>query len=1794
MIEVLWSDYRMPDGSLPGPDDVVVVDSNVRLILDEAGSPAQVEGLIIYGEFTVEETDTPLELVTDWAIAAGDGSFRVGTAEDPYEGEFELTLAGKDNSFDLDLRDYPDGSGIEDGRCPVTGGEACQCDSASNDSSDHDHPHVIENNNAFLMAMGDGASISIHVDDAEKQSWAQLDGTAEKGATELTFAEATGWEVGDRIAIASTDFDMNQAEERTIVAVSDDGKTITLDQPLEYMHYGEIDTYDDPDGDVHQLDMRAEVALLSRDVTIQGDVDYDESKPLNEQEDQYGGHTMVMHGGEMYMSGVELAYMGQAGILGRYPAHWHESGDVTGQYIENSSVHHSFNKGITVHNTQGALVSDNVVYETISHSYYLEQSDTHGNDLIDNLAINARDVGRFGTIRNANDDTPSNFYTTNADNTWTGNHAAGSDANGFYFRLSGQQKFNFGTVDDNAVHSVENRGVYVHHQGMAQDGNPQGSAEQPQKADDWEISGLTVYKSGLGVYSQATNGTFTDSAFAELGSNGRFRLNTTIEDSLIVGRADNIGNPETQDERDAGRSLPGGDGDFQGWQLYDGPGSLSNVMFDGFTEPGDRAIEQSNAIHKSSSFGLKGITWGEDVTEENKFAIGGGGNAYGNDSASRGLVDVDGSISGVEGAMIYQSSSDRSASEGFNAGAEYQIVRDWGAIITTSGEQSATLTVDRGGTPDTNTGKNHGLPFSNLNATRSDGEYANGIRQQVPLFDGYTYELDFGTPEQDNFRLYLGDADWGQSFIVSLGDDIPTDSSFTVDNPNNSESRPAREVSSMEMLEASHDTAVFRDADGVVHVKLVAEMAHGYLWPQPGAAIPGSLNSGVTVLVNTAAEINLDNLVFDDPEPGETLGPPPYAEGQAPQEEPINVAPVAQDDQGAPITDGETVRVDVLANDADPDGDPLSVEILGAPTGGSARVDGQNRIVFTPEEDFTGEAEVYYQITDGKGGANTATLRIAVTAPEVPADPAPTPGDGGETVLAFVEAGGSVLIQAESYEGLPEGWVTKSNYDDVAAPDLGALGGDNNFVMWQGADQSEEPGEAVLRYYVVIETTGLYEFELRDQPGTDRPEVGGDTWVKINGAQFYGFDADDDSAMYPLGAGLGTYPDDAQPLSEADSHDGWLRYQSTNRSTHWGTGGHVNDTGVRDERHDIVVEFDEPGVYVIELAGATPSSHAIGSFGLVNRDVSPEFSLQGEESARLEVSLDGVDQTPLIEDEPENQAPTAEDDRLSLEHGGRTIVDVLANDVDPDGEALSITSVDVPDGLEAEILPGGIQITASDGFSGNAAIGYTISDGSGGTSAAEVLVSVAEPEPDPEPAAIFLELMDANSDQTITALEDGTVVTLTAEALAALTIKATTESDSVESITFDIEDGRTHTENRVPYALFGDNQGDLSAGNLGPGEHSLTVVAYDENRGNGEVLGERTITFEIVEEVVEPEPEPIAFSFDLIDTDADEEIGALEDGAVVTLTTDELAALSIKASADSDDVESVSFQINGGPVHIENFVPYALFGDRNGNYGAGDLGPGLHSLSVVAYDEDGGQGEALGERTIMFEIVEEADLLPELTEQQLTLPGDDEDRSLTIAAADLGKDPEGDALVIDGAEVPEGTMVEIAEDGSSLTITPEADFSGTVAFEVLVSEAGSAGRARSSTTIEVDIEPEPSQSIFSAALYTTEKRNDTEIIKIENGDQINASLLEDLGPVSFALVLNDDVVDEVGSVALNHDGKGRIENVEPYALFGNIGDNFSRGEEFELGVHEIEITVFSYARGDGNNWETTSFIFELV
>ncbi|MBM5023377.1 tandem-95 repeat protein, partial [Vibrio parahaemolyticus] len=90
---------------------------------------------------------------------------------------------------------------------------------------------------------------------------------------------------------------------------------------------------------------------------------------------------------------------------------------------------------------------------------------------------------------------------------------------------------------------------------------------------------------------------------------------------------------------------------------------------------------------------------------------------------------------------------------------------------------------------------------------------------------------------------------------------------------------------------------------------------------------------------------------------------------------PVNDAPVAKDDI-ATTQEDTAVTIDVLPNDTDVDGDKLSIQSASVPeTQGTVEiVDG--KLVFTPAENFHGDAEITYIVTDGQ---LTDEAKVAVT-----------------------------------------------------------------------------------------------------------------------------------------------------------------------------------------------------------------------------------------------------------------------------------------------------------------------------------------------------------------------------------------------------------------------------------------------------------------------------------------------------------------------------------------------------------------------------------------------------------------------------------------------------------------------------------------------------------------------------------------------------------------------------------------------------------------------------------------------
>ncbi|MEO0732821.1 MAG: G8 domain-containing protein [Bacteroidota bacterium] len=412
----LWSDSAgWPDGRLPERGASVTIAAGDEVVLDI--SPPALKDLTVAGKLSFQDTD--LELTTGWIIV--NGTLEIGTADNPLASRITITLNGPDE----------DVLGM--------GGR--------------------------LLATHAGGALSIHGVAAAKRSWSQLDGHLFAGDQQLRLAETTDWAVGDEIAIAPSGYDPYQAERVTITTIS--GKEVSFTPALQHAHFGQRQEYAG-----RTIDTRAEVGLLTRNITIQG--------PESAPDERYGGHIMIMPGsGPVSVSGVALRRLGQPGKEARYSFHWHLAGDRDGDYFRNNSVYDGLQRGVVVHGTNNVLVQDNVTFNIRNHAYIpAEDGNETGNHFIGNLAILTRRVetgyfafpkeGKETKISNQGEQRPSGFWLRNLHNVLIGNHAAGAErGNGFFYdRFARHRDFRYFDAlpepivfQDNVAHSISVPGV---------------------------------------------------------------------------------------------------------------------------------------------------------------------------------------------------------------------------------------------------------------------------------------------------------------------------------------------------------------------------------------------------------------------------------------------------------------------------------------------------------------------------------------------------------------------------------------------------------------------------------------------------------------------------------------------------------------------------------------------------------------------------------------------------------------------------------------------------------------------------------------------------------------------------------------------------------------------------------------------------------------------------------------------------------------------------------------------------------------------------------------------------------------------------------------------------------------------------------------------------------------------------------------------------------------------------------------------------------------------------------------
>lgn len=91
---------------------------------------------------------------------------------------------------------------------------------------------------------------------------------------------------------------------------------------------------------------------------------------------------------------------------------------------------------------------------------------------------------------------------------------------------------------------------------------------------------------------------------------------------------------------------------------------------------------------------------------------------------------------------------------------------------------------------------------------------------------------------------------------------------------------------------------------------------------------------------------------------------------------PKNQPPQAKDDRAATNPD-QSVTIGVLANDVDPDGDPLVVSAVTQPPNGTVVNNGTN-VAYTPNAGFRGTDVFSYTASDGRGGTDSASVTVTI------------------------------------------------------------------------------------------------------------------------------------------------------------------------------------------------------------------------------------------------------------------------------------------------------------------------------------------------------------------------------------------------------------------------------------------------------------------------------------------------------------------------------------------------------------------------------------------------------------------------------------------------------------------------------------------------------------------------------------------------------------------------------------------------------------------------------------------------
>jgi len=697
----------------------------------------------------------------------------------------------------------------------------------------------------------------------------------------------------------------------------------------------------------------------------------------------------------------------------------------------------------------------------------------------------------------------------------------------------------------------------------------------------------------------------------------------------------------------------------------------------------------------------------------------------------------------------------------------------------------------------------------------------------------------------------------------------------------------------------------------------------------------------------------------------------------------------------------------------------LGVIWVGAPSHGSAAINPDGSITYTPDDDYCGADQFEYTIED-QNGSDTATVTIEIRCVSDP----PIAGDDS----AITDENSYINIDVTANDADLDGAIDKATVSIVANPSLGEISvdpatgvvtytpdpgmcGSDNFTYtvddFEGATSNvatvtidivcNEPPEAHADFANTDENTSIGINAIAndtDSDGTIDPSS-----VTITAVPEYG-----ELSVHPS-TGVVTYTPDPGACGvdsfryTVDDDDGATSNEATVTidvmcddpplaidDLYTVAEGETLDVSAPGVLANDVTSPWEPltAILVSDVSYGTLSLEPDGSFIYIHggsETTSDSFTYYDNDGTE-----DSNVATANIVVTPTNDDPTAEDDEDATDEDTPVTVDVLANDSDPEGDVLVVESVTQP--LHGAVVPSGgsVVYTPSPGFSGTDTFAYAIADGHGGTDTATVTVNVLATNDPPE-------AQDDNSE-----IREDRELTM-----KVLLNDSDPDGDSlvVQSVTQ--PDHGVAINNGIDITYTPD-----------PDFHGVDSFTYTISDGNGQTA-EATVTVTVTP-VNDP---PLA-----------------QDDSV---TTNEETMVMIPVLANDSDpdgdfllVESFGQPVNGTVLNARTGVSYIPDPDFKG------IDTFTYSIS------DGNGGTATATVTVSVAAVN----APPSAQDDNAVT--DEGVPVTILVLLNDSDPDGDAIAVES--VTEAENGAVSNNGTDVTYTPDPGYSGVDIFSYTVSD----------------------------------------------------------------------------------------------------------------------------------------------